>query len=383
MDKFILYPKRKRIVRRRNTNIYICQRDKANKNTMDLTEFMCLCIPLNVLAYIVYRCLFFINLKNMTQEQSVAILMGIVLLILVPNLLLSCKKYRNFLSIFAGMFVPYGIYTVMTYFVYFSKLYRWLCVLAIGLGVFYLGCVFLRKIPDERGRSRIMKARIRLAYLGIEHIAMLVSVFLLMLLFGRLYVVKDLVFERAEMAQTYEEEQTVGENMEVLLKMQPKIWNKLETQQKLEVLQIIVNNERHNLGLDKPILVLDAELGNNTLGCYNFDDSTIQIDRKFLGKGSPRKVLEATLHEVFHAAQYTYVEIYDSLDEQQKKSYFMRDAAIYAMELTGYVKGEEDFVGYYCQSIETHARAYATAAVEDYYVQMEEYLKRVNVDKRT
>jgi hypothetical protein len=49
---------------------------------------------------------------------------------------------------------------------------------------------------------------------------------------------------------------------------------------------------------------------------------------------------------------------------------------MYKQEFSDYVDGKEDAFGYYYQSCESDARAYAREAVIDYYFKIETYLEK-------
>ena len=87
------------------------------------------------------------------------------------------------------------------------------------------------------------------------------------------------------------------------------------------------------------------------LGYYNPKSSTIYIDMEHLLQSGSEECLQSILHECFHVSQYQYTEIYKSLSEVDRNSYFFRDAAIYVEEFDNYANGTDNFIRYYSQKV--------------------------------
>ena len=66
--------------------------------------------------------------------------------------------------------------------------------------------------------------------------------------------------------------------------------------------------------------------------------------------------------------------MYDSLDDQYKNMLTFYNASVYKKEFSSYIDGDDDYFGYYFQSCEMNARAYAITAVEEYEERINEYL---------
>lgn len=64
------------------------------------------------------------------------------------------------------------------------------------------------------------------------------------------------------------EEQTIENNIDSILLLQENLWEKLSAQERLDVLQTVVNTERRYLGIPHELNVGVANLGEHTLGHY-------------------------------------------------------------------------------------------------------------------
>ncbi|WP_146204747.1 hypothetical protein [Butyrivibrio fibrisolvens] len=109
--------------------------------------------------------------------------------------------------------------------------------------------------------------------------------------------------------------------------------------------------------------------------------SSIQISIDLVESGDPYETLDCVCHEMYHAGQARYVEIFESLDEDAQRSYFLHDASVYADEFNNYKNAimaddESDYLEYYGQWCEQDAREYAYKSVLDYYSRINEYLEQ-------
>jgi len=91
----------------------------------------------------------------------------------------------------------------------------------------------------------------------------------------------------------------------------------------MNVLQCVCNIEGNFLGLNHGVQIIAAKLDNNDLGAYNESESTIKISTDLVDSGDVMEVLETVCHEMFHAAQWEYVGIYEGLDDSEKSCTFL------------------------------------------------------------
>ena len=68
-------------------------------------------------------------------------------------------------------------------------------------------------------------------------------------------------------------------NMDAVLKLQPTVWDDLNTHERIDVLQTVCNIETHYLGLNDPVTVQGDNLSPYTLGAYSDAQKLIRIER--------------------------------------------------------------------------------------------------------
>ena len=161
--------------------------------------------------------------------------------------------------------------------------------------------------------------------------------------------------------------------MEQVLKLQPEEYSKLTIDEKMELLQVMADIQGRYLGLARRVTVRTSSLREGEEANYSDATAVIQINTDYLSE-KPQKVLEALYHEMFHAAQHQYADIYNQVSAENKKSYFLMDAEIYAYEIDNYKNGEDDILEYYSQKCEQDARAHGIIDAQQVYDRIEEYL---------
>ncbi len=183
-----------------------------------------------------------------------------------------------------------------------------------------------------------------------------------------------LMWPKVSAASSYGEAFTIANNMDTILLLQKEEWGKLNQEERVEVLQCICNIETSYLGLNKTIRILPLEMDEGINGSFSNTSNDLKISIKLLENDDPHEALGTVCHEMFHAAQFRYVEIYNSLDEDAKNLYFLDNASVYAEEFAAYRNGNDDDIsGYYRQTCEKDARVYELEAVLDYYRRINDY----------
>lgn len=174
----------------------------------------------------------------------------------------------------------------------------------------------------------------------------------------------------------YGDDLTIENNMDTLVFLDEEEWAKLDLSQRLDVLRCVSRIEGNKLGLFNEVEIEAAELPENIAGTYNHSKSLIRISVDFLMEDDAHENLDTLCHEMFHAAEYCFVEIYESLDPMMRRSYFMTPAHVYKSEFCAYRsrKNGDEYVSYYRQKVEADARLYARESVRTYYIEINEYL---------
>lgn len=155
----------------------------------------------------------------------------------------------------------------------------------------------------------------------------------------------------------------------VLLVLQnEESWSALDADSRVEVLQVLVDAERAELGILRPV-TLRAEPLDGSLGLYEDDKSLIRIDLEHLMTSPAKNVARTICHESYHCYEHRLMEVFAEAESQSRSLLIFRSAANYHSELADdhYISPKEDPEGYAAQICENDAYNYASAEVEKYF----------------
>lgn len=332
--------------------------------------------------YIIWQYLFFTNycmavfrtIQGCSYTESKIILWSLIIVSAI--LCLVQKKYRTWTNMFVSTLLPLEIYTMLSFGPYFQVKSQTI-MLAAGLSLAgYAFLMFDRKIKNTQIKGRIIKRRIG-SY--IYHSKVIVAVclaFFMVPISGKLIMGKDLFEAKMVLpAGTQENPHTIAANIDTVCKLQEDVWGTLSPQEKMEVLQTVANIEANYLGLKDGMKVVASSLESGVLGLYNSHNHQITVELNCLDTMSAHKVLDVICHEAYHGYEHRLVDLYNSLDEEERRLLLFTDAEDYRREFVNYTTG----VGYYSQKVEKHSRDYAEDAVKDYYDRIEKHLKETSV----
>ena len=348
------------------------------KNTLSKRNYVLETVFWAVIAFIWYNNLFFTNISGRTVLESNVILIAMIAFAVLANSVFTLRWRRNTASAVTSVLTPFGVYSYITYEKYMPKAYKVIVLVGIAVCAIAAFWIVLSRIQTKTKKRRIV-TKAKMTYLTVRFVGAAVSVSFITCLFCRTYVGGALLSAGESATSTYGDEYTIAENMDTVLLLQEDEWKKLSLEERLDVLQCICNIEGNYLGLNRKIHIYASKLDEQVMGDYNDSASSIQISVELLESGDPYETLDTVCHEMFHAAQHRYVEIYKGLDDSSKNSYFLYNASVYAEEFQNYKSGRKssdvsEFLDYYGQWCEHDARSYAQDAVVDYYKRIAEYL---------
>lgn len=154
-------------------------------------------------------------------------------------------------------------------------------------------------------------------------------------------------------------------NISTISLLSDSCWKEMDTQEKLDTLQVIADIEADYLQIE-PVSVVSMHLENHTLGSYNDANRTIKIDFDQHTEYDAMKCLNTLLHECRHAYQHDCVDSLDWSDEQVLTGLYYAQARQWRQNLASYIRSCNDYDAYRNQAIEVDAREYADE-VEDIY----------------
>ena len=154
--------------------------------------------------------------------------------------------------------------------------------------------------------------------------------------------------------------------------LENEIWNTLNTQEKIDLLQIISDYECEFVLGCEPVKVYSGLFDRkNVLGEYSDQTRSVVISEEHLKNGKAEDVVKTALHETRHAYQHSLVEMYFSLEahmkDEHKNLFPFQQAKSFSEEFREYCSGEEDFYTYYAQDVEKDSREWAEKRMDEYY----------------
>lgn len=321
---------------------------------------------------------------DLSSAQSNLIFCVLMCLCTITGLF-SAWNNRTGCQIAANILFPLEIYTAFAYFERWHPAARALFAAACAAVVWYFIAFFRAKRRETAGK------KLRTAWLsGRVVFSALFSVFLLLSMPGLLPggrgaapASRELLSEsRSDLVsrELLDEEVWTPEAQEETIGMlRDYIWEDLDTEERLEVLQTVANVECVSLGIPYMPRVTAEKCPEYILGQYSYAEHMITFNIDLLPHKSGLDMLDAVLHECQHAYQYACLEVYQAAGEEYRNlagfRMFFWEAEEWAEEFVNYEDGssgtKESMDAYRSQSCETAAREGAEREMEKYMV----YLK--------
>lgn len=348
-----------------------------NMNTMRPQKYIGDHLLWLVMAMIWYRNVLFTALPGMTVKQSKIILWISALVLVAFGCIITIKKRRNGLSLFINVLLPYELYAVISYRTYLPRLV-WGSVLfgcILSLAFILLGLLPMAHSAQQSAARR--KRQVVHSLLGARTITALCILILIVPVgvsnvfgLGLLTTKTPLVSAASEA-----DEWTVKNNIDTISLLREEAWEKLNPQQKLDVLGVILNIEIRYLGLNHEVYLKSSVLDGETAAHYNHKDHEIVVDIDLLKTASAADVLDSLCHECYHAYQYQIIALYEASPEEYRDMLLFQYVDSYMEEFSNYDDGSQDPMNYYYQTVEVQARQYAEVSVADYYGRIGAYLE--------
>ena len=333
-----------------------------NKNIYSLQEYLYYGALNSIMALLWYRWVLFKALFRLTTNTSYLLLAFSLAATLLLFGLVFFKERRNKFTLVAASVLPLGIYTFLAYWKLYGGFYKIVILLFVLAMAGYFIYVFTRRISNPAKKKMLMKKRIRFcmdkAFAG----------FVFLMAFGLLPILKSAYFTGAVLNSSVAAEKGSGQrelqetDQKALELLSPESWSALSLQEKLDVLQIVANTEARYLGVSNELNVVGSNLDEHTIASYDDGTHTIRVNMTSLETASPSEMVVSICHEAYHSYEHRLADIYDHLDEEDKKLMWYRKASEYADNSKDYVRSNENVVGYYMQPLEADAREYSNQA---------------------
>lgn len=161
--------------------------------------------------------------------------------------------------------------------------------------------------------------------------------------------------------------ETMDQQSDLVSRLDENLWKAASSQERLTILQHILNLECRYLGIPYPLTVTLEDMDNDSIhGSYAHGSRTVYINREVFHQASAEYLLSILLHEVYHSFQHALIDLLDVTEEPFRDLLIFDKAAIYTYESSHYISGSEDFSAYYNQHMEADSRAYSALRCQDY-----------------
>lgn len=278
----------------------------------------------------------------------------------------TAERQRNTGSLL-NVLVPCEIVTLLCYYNDVKNVAFVAGLLFLFSSIAFAVWVLLNKIKtkDKNRRRRIILNRLKYS-LSMSKYSFIISFFIVLILaFFYNYITPVVDAYKYEKYQSSEEIQmlTMEYQYKTLEPLQnEKMWSELDTEQRKEILEIVLKMEIDHLGLPHMVSLEVAENENkNRYGEYSDRDKTITLYN--VDEMTGEQALMSLLHEVFHSAEHRFVDVYlRHIPEKYKDLYFFQSAWLYSEEFSDYKQASDDiesYLLYATQYCERHADDYA------------------------
>ena len=289
------------------------------------------------------------------------VMSGIVLIMfhLISSLVITCvewTKRKNTYDAVANTVLSLGIYTILTYYSYKSKL----IIFILGLAVLVIALRITDLLLRYR-KSREKKKTYRLSFRDSKTVlSVALTLITIMcshaLMFGPAFMYSPEV-SHVNTEQTYVE--MLSANKETICKLNEEQFKTLSAKEKLDVLQCIVDIESAHLGISGcSIKVGIGDTDEGIDGYYKHQQRTIVINSNHFSNSSSWSICETVCHETFHCYEHCLSEMYLTTDSKYQSLYIFNQISQYAKEINDYVDPDKDYFGYFSQELELDAYKY-------------------------
>lgn len=147
-------------------------------------------------------------------------------------------------------------------------------------------------------------------------------------------------------------------NAELWGYLQEKNWNRLSIQERITVIQKLMDFESGVLGFPT-VPVTSAMIGMSTLGAYDNESNQMWIHTKNLAESSPREIVNTICHEAHHAYVDYLVNTLDWDNPAMNSSYFAELRELMDSQKNYKSALKYGFAAYENQPLEVAAREYS------------------------
>ena len=322
-----------------------------------------------LVAMVWYRSLLFRNLEGQSYAHSKLTLWIMVIALVTFGVLITIRKQRNALSFAVAALLPYGIYSLLTYYVYRKTLVRVTFAVCAALVIIYIISVAKMRFKGDDGFGKKLMMALRATRIIIS--AGFLVILMQLMVTGLL---GNSLMTSGIHAVPGKDAPTIGESMSTLVRLSDETWPQLSPNERVDLLQLVANIEAGRLGLPNELNVEGDNIqAEDTYSYYLDDTKRIVISLDIIMRNKANQAVESVLHEAYHSYQHRLMDAFSQVDDDLKNLMIFDDAESYIDEFENYSDGNGDYFKYFYQDCEEDARDYANAHIDDYFSRVERY----------
>lgn len=270
---------------------------------------------------------------------------------------------------------------------------KWLFSGTVAVSAMGILLIIIRKINREKSFKRVLLIKllhsIRLLERNIGVAAIIVVMILPVMVrcfpnSSKMAEASQKYQEKGELSvsRAYGDEYRLSENIDIIkLIREDDIFQKLDYNEKCEVLKACIYCEARYLGLCEVNIKFDDQMQEKVLGSYNHATKTISINAgRIRNGGTAYELLHVCLHECRHCYQHLLVDLYREIEPSQRNLLAFTGDGVgeWVKNMANYRQGDgttEGEIAYQMQALELDAENYALENVRSFYLTIDEVLQ--------
>ncbi len=332
---------------------------KKINNLLDVDEYIFWSLAATLSPYLLFINTAFQTLPGCSKSTSKLMLCLLIAAFFGLGFFFSSSRHRDCMHIFVFAVLPYGVFTLWAYWNCFPVLFPVVLGITAALSAGFVVLRMTRKIQNPQKRKRIIRNRLRQSFWGTQVIssfalACIVAVLCVANLFGFAPALMHSKKGVPDPNGSY----SIEAQLENLGGMRNEVWETLNDDERLELLQLIADIEAQNLGLPKRLEVFFGEADKEVFAYYTDNQKRICVNEMYFHDVPGERMIETICHETYHGYERCLIDAYQSVPQESRNLLDLRAAEKYIAEFKDYKDVSEDFEAYYMQACEEDARDY-------------------------
>lgn len=266
-------------------------------------------------------------------------------------------------EIFINVIIPFSVYYIIS-----AIRYNQIIMLCIGI-IFIVSSIIAVILSKKNSFAKGFSAMYIIRYIWL-------ILFLSVVIPVNYYYTFEVPAIRYEASGTINKE--ILSEKEMYNKLSEELsesnWNKLNNDERLDVLQEIIDFHCRQLGIETPDVCVAELTSIGTMAVYSHTDKTICFNSAYIIGNFAGDIIESSayelvltsLHEVYHAYQYDSIDTLESIPTEYTDAAYFAKAKEWKRASENYSDDYMTMHGYTNNALEIGANAFAEAIIGNY-----------------